>query len=292
MSRRTSRIRRSAGTFAARSEASLAYGGVRFVKPDPLSDLAVGLSGNLCLVALDGGRVTGQGCGGLFDRGPINWMMSCQTCGEFLAVRGVAADGVDRIVIFLADGSRLRVPLRNNLFAARVGRQQLPIRLVGCDSSGRVVATQLWRFGASLRVPAAAKRLNPVLRRTGPNGTSAELLVGRPARSYDCWRVEFSSGQKPGACTPLPNGGRRLQVDLVQPAGRDLFVVGQVSDAIARVELRFSDGERLVTKPVAGHFLFAIPSDHLSRRRQRAFVVTFDRYDLRHGRQRIFYSLR
>ena len=44
-----------------------AAGGIRFVKPDPLSDIAVGVSGSLCLSALDSaGKIEAQGCGPSF----------------------------------------------------------------------------------------------------------------------------------------------------------------------------------------------------------------------------------
>ena len=48
-----------------------AGGGIRFVKPDPLSDIAVGVSGSLCLSAIDSaGKVEAQGCGpNVFSRG-------------------------------------------------------------------------------------------------------------------------------------------------------------------------------------------------------------------------------
>lgn len=267
-----------------------AAGGIRFVKPDPLSNIAVGLSGGLCLSALDAaGRLAGQSCGSdFFARGPINALISCVICGEFMELRGVAADGVARVVFFTADGSRLSVPLRHNLFAGRVGRAQFPIRLVGYDTRGRVVASQLWNLGPRRAVPPQARRLRAVAREQGPRGTVARLKVGSHVRGFACWRVEFSTGLTRDACTS-PYSGSGFALDLLQPAGRDLFLVGRVSDAVRRVELRFSNSNKAVATPVQGHFILAVPERHLTKRRTRAFVVTVDADGKVRARQRIFF---
>jgi hypothetical protein len=268
-----------------------AAGGIRFVKPDPLSDIAVGFSG-LCISELDsGGRLGGQGCGGIFELGPIHAMISCRICGEFLELRGVAADGVGRVVAFGADGSRMQVALRHNLFAARIARTQFPIRLVGYDERGRVVATQQWRLGPRRAVPAAARVLRTVLRERGPRGTVGTLELGPRVRGYDCWRVRFSGGPTRGACIP-PYSGSRFSVDLVQPTGRDLFVAGRAGDAAERVELRFADGDKAVARFARGHFVVAAPAHRLTHRRTRAFVVAVDEAGKVRARQRIFFRLR
>ena len=269
-----------------------AGGVIRFVKPDPLSDLAVGLSGNLCLSAIDSaGKVEGQSCGpNFFARGPLNALISCRICGEFMELRGVAADGVARVVVFAADGSRLAVPLRHNLFAGRVARTQFPFRLVGYDAGGRVVATQLWDLRPRVAVPPAAKRLRPVRRVVGPNGTVATLAVGPHAAGFDCWRVAVSGGPVRGRCI-APYSGGRFAVDLVQPAGGDVFVAGRAGDAARRIELRFTAGDKVVANLVRGHFLLAVPRDHLTQRRQRAFIVSLDATGRVRARQRIFFHV-
>jgi hypothetical protein len=269
-----------------------AGGVIRFVKPDPLSDLAVGVSGSLCLSAIDSsGKVEAQSCGpDPFARGPLNALISCRFCGEFMELRGVAADGVVRIVVFAADRSRLTVPLRHNLFAGRVARTQFPFRLVGYDARGRVVATQLWDLRPRVAVPPAAKRLRPVRRVVGPNGTAATLAVGPGTGGFDCWRVAVSGGPVRGRCI-APYSGSRFAVDLVQPAGGDVFVAGRAGDATRRIELRFTDGDKVVANLVRGHFLLTVPSDHLTRRRQRAFLVSLDAAGNVRARQRIFFRL-
>jgi hypothetical protein len=65
-------------------------------------------------------------------------------------------------------------------------------------------------------------------------------------------------------------------VDLVQPAGRDLFVIGQARPPVATVEFHFQDGRVLQTRLVARLFVAAIPMAYLRPRRQLAFVVGYD----------------
>lgn len=273
-----------------------AVGGVRFVKPDPLSDLAVGLSDAECLYAVNSsGSLAATSCGlfSLFREGPINALISCALCGEFSEVRGVAADGVERVVIFLSDGSSQTAPLRDNLFAARVANAHFPVRIVGYDARDRVVATQLWAAWLNLRLaaPVAARRLHEVGRTTGPFGTTARLLVGRRVRGIHCWRAQFSTGQSRGSCVGPIHGGARTNVDLVQPAGGDLFFVGQAGASVVRIDVRFRNGDVVQARPMAGHFVAAVPRAHLSERQQRAFVEAFDRDGFRTRRQRVFFRL-
>jgi hypothetical protein len=264
--------------------------GIRFVKPDPLSDLAVGLSGD-CLYAVNSsGSLAVPSCG-LFFREPIRVVFSCVLCGEFSEVRGAAADGVKRIVIFLSDGSTQTVPLRHNLFAARVATAHFPVRIVGYDARDRVVAIQVWATQLGTMAPLAARRVHEVSRSTGPNGTTARLLVGRRVRGFHCWRAEFSTGQSHGGCVAPIHGGARTSVDLVQPAGGDLFFVGQAGARVVRVEVRFVNGDVVQARPMAGHFVAAVPRAHLSSRQQRAFVEAFDGEGFRIRRQRVFFRL-
>jgi hypothetical protein len=263
----------------------------RFLKPDPLSNIAVGLSGPpLCLISVgDAGEERARSCGGLLTRGPVNALISCNACGGFLEVRGVAADGVERVVIFFPDGGSQTVPLRHNVFAARASA--LPIRIVGYDARNRVVATQLWGVFRRPSVPVAAHRLHVVARASGPNGAIALLHVGPNVRGFECWRATFSTGQMRGSCVAPFSPGPQTRVDLVQPAGRDLFFVGTVGRRTERIEIRFADGDVLRLRPRASHFLLAVPRGHLTTMQQRALLAAFDDHGLRTIRQQVFFRL-
>ena len=266
-------------------------GGIRLIKPDPLSDLAVGLSGG-CLTAVDAsGRLTAQGCSAtLFPRGALNAMVSCRICGAFMELRGVAADGVGRVTAFTADNARLALPLKNNAFTARIGRTQFPVRLVGYDNRGRVVATQLWpgQPASTTRPPLRAQRLREAAIVHAPNGAVGTLHVGPRVAGFDCWRVDFTQRPSRGRCVP-PVSGSGFSLDLLQPVGRDMFLSGSVSADVTRVELRFGDGKRIRTTPTRRHFLLAVPDNELRERRTRAFVVTLDATGRVRAKQRIFF---
>jgi hypothetical protein len=58
---------------------------------------------------------------------------------QFITLSGIATDDVARLELFLGNGERRRVALRNNAFVARVHRAKMPGRLVAYDEDGRVI---------------------------------------------------------------------------------------------------------------------------------------------------------
>lgn len=267
------------------------------VKPDPLSNTAVGLSGNYCLLIAIGGPEQSTSCSSgrsFFARGSMHVVLTGDVSAS-MGVHGAAADGIRRVRIFLADGTRQEVALRHNLFTALVARAQLPLKIAAYDARGRVVGIVTPPAGIPPPPPAAATGLAPRLRVRGPNGTVALLKVGRPVRGYRCWRVVFSSGQSPGGCFPPVVGGPRTHVSLVQPAGRDLFVVGAAGvriPRITRVVLELAGGRDVSTRPVAGHFVLAVPRSHLTRTRQVAYLLAYNELGFRAYRQSVVFRVR
>lgn len=264
-------------------------GFTRLVKPDPLSNVVVGLSGHLCLLAIGIGG--GEGCSppsSFFQQGPLNMAEQYATGGASLIV-GAAADGVSRIVVFTADGQRQRVPLEDNLFSAFVPARQAA-KVVGYDRGGRVVAIgKIPGFGGRGLPTGALRNVHTAVRTTGPNGASGTILVGAAVRGLQCWRATFSTGQSQTGCKPTYPTGPWTYVEDVQPAGRDLFVLGYVRPPVVRVRLRFADGSSIGAKPVDGLFLLAIPRAHLSRTRQLAFVTGYDAHGKRVQRQGVLF---
>jgi hypothetical protein len=249
----------------------------RLVKPDPESNVLVGLAGEWCLVLVTNPGGPGTGCDspkGFWSRGPLNVMGSSEG-NRFVRFSGAAADGVRRIVVFLADGQRQEASLRDNLFTVLLDSAEFPARLVAYDAAGRIVGIDTPPWFMPKPVPKAATRLHRVLRVRGAHGTVAVLRVGRRVHGYRCWRVDFSTGQSPGACSPAEFSAASIWPDLVQPARPDLFVIGHTIGPIARVQLEFPNGDVRKTRPVAGLFVVAVPRSHLTRKRQTAFVVGY-----------------
>jgi len=249
-------------------------GFTRLVKPDPLSNLVVGLSGHLCLLVVSGGTTCSK-TEDFFASGSLNVSLFSPD-GQSFFVAGAAPDGVSRIEMFTSDGERQRVPLKDNLFTAIVGAHQAA-RIVGYDARGRVVAMQVFGgFGYGAPPAKAFQHLRDAVTAVGPNGASGTIRVGPVVQRLRCWRASFSTGQSQEGCKAEFPTGPWTYVASVQPAGRDLFVIGYVRSPVVSVRLRFADGSSVGAKPVAGMYLFAIPSSHLSTTRQLAFVIGYD----------------
>lgn len=252
----------------------------RLVKPDPLSDIVVGLDANICIV-LATGPGAGMGCNtrkGFFALGPLNVMTFGGGGTQSLIVAGAAADGVEKLTVFGSDGQKLSVPLRDNLFAARVALSEFPIRLVGYDKLDRVVAVRTLKseiFGNSLPRSAWTPS-GQTIRVQGPNGATANLHVTRGSKRIRCWSIRFSTGEVRRGCNPTNPTGAWVYTDLAQQAGRDLFVIGNVGAPVKLVKLRFADGRTLTTRPTADLFVFTVPRTYLRPQRQLAFVRGYD----------------
>jgi hypothetical protein len=252
-------------------------GSVRAVKPDPLGNFAIGLSGRYCLVTYVGSDSPfGTSCSNgadFFARGPMNVTLDGTGSSRFDFIAGAAADGVAQVKVFLQDGEVVNVPLRDNLFGALVPEPQLPARIVAYDARGRVVGIDVFpAAGLAAGAPASARRdLRVVARVRASDGVTATLRVGRRVRQIRCWRVDFSTGQRRGGCVPLGTGPY-ADVDLVQAAGADVFVMGNVRAPVEKVELRFADGRRILVTPVNGQFVVPVPARELRPERQLAFA--------------------
>jgi hypothetical protein len=248
------------------------FGPTRFVKPDPNSNVRVGLAGRGCLLVAFGSQSASSGCSDTFwTQGPLDWTMDGEYGIDFMRISGVVADGVERLVVFLADGQRQRAFLRDNLFTTLAATAEFPARIVAYDGAGRVVGIVTPRVPFHQTTPPAARRLQRGLRVRGPFGAVAVGYSGKRVRNYKCWRVDFSTGQSRGSCSGGIVAAPSIWIDLVEPAGGDLFVVGH-AHSIRQVRLELPNGDVRTTRPVGELFVFAVPRAHLTAVRQTARV--------------------
>jgi hypothetical protein len=119
----------------------------RVLRPDPTTNIriAVSLIGkrglNICVTTFEASD-SGGGCAvGLLLK-PFDAQLSGDT--SFALLSGLASDSVARMTLFLANGSRLPVPLKDNAFAIRAPQREFPVNLVAYDSRGRVVGVNPW----------------------------------------------------------------------------------------------------------------------------------------------------
>jgi hypothetical protein len=115
--------------------------------------------------------------------------------------------------------------------------------------------------------------------------------MGPVVQSYRCWRLDTATGPAPQGCNATSPTGPWVEADVVQPAGRDLFVVGHTRAPVVRVRLRFADGTSISMRPSHGFYLFAIPRPQLSTKRQLAFVLGLRDDGSVHQRQGVLFKL-
>ncbi len=257
-------------------ERSNAFGPTRFVKPDPNSNVRVGLAGRGCLLVAYGSSDPSTGCSDTFwTQGPLDWTMTGEYGVDFMRISGVVADGVTRVVVFLADGQRQRAFLRDNLFTTLAAAAEFPARIVAYDKAGLVVGIVTPHVPFAFRAPPAARKLRRVLHVGRPRGAVAVGSVGRRVGDYKCWRVDFSSGESRSACNAGAAVSPSIWIELVQPAGSDLFVVGHVQGFADHVLLEFPNGDVRRVRPVGGTFVIPVPRAHLTASRQTATVQSY-----------------
>ncbi len=215
--------------------------------------------------------VTRAGAGGgcspypqVFERTPIPSTLSGGGSGAFVTASGVASDEVARIEALLADGQHADVPLKDSAFIVDLPRANLPARLIAYDASGRVIyVSEPMRDFGSPSGPARG-RATSLLRVSGPDGATEELLVGPSTTGGDCMYVKhFFDRQHAGvgiSCDGPSWTGTALQLsaDFLPPR----FIGGRVRSDVQKVRIRFADGSATTLTPTRGYILWAVPKEH------------------------------
>jgi hypothetical protein len=249
-----------------------ADGAFRFFKPDPTSDIVVGISPG-CIYLDDG--VACSSPNDMFSRGPLNAMITAanetNSSDAFLNVGGAAADGVAAIRAFLPNGSSERLALTDNVFAGVIPNLP-PVRLVAYDAKGRIAGVETM-LSFARTAPTKARRFTAFMSLRGAHGVRASLALGPMVSYVRCWRLATSAGAHQGGCETQSITGPALTIVGVQPSGGALFVFGTIRESVASVSIRFDDGRETRARVTAGWFLVAIPARELSHTRRHAVVI-------------------
>jgi hypothetical protein len=128
----------------------------RLIQPDPDDPLRIGVGVGpaqgitrghpvrgtwICLIEIDSlsSAAGSAGCGPLLsDKRPI--ALGPWTEAPITHFNGVAADGITRIVAYLANGRTVPAALRDNVFSVALPQAELPGEIVGYDAAGKVTA--------------------------------------------------------------------------------------------------------------------------------------------------------
>jgi hypothetical protein len=130
----------------------------RVIQPDPDDPIRVGIAvadatgftrghaitGNaLCVIEFQP-LMRGEGSGGCspvpFQNGAL--MMGGWMSSPITHFNGLAADGIRRVVVYLASGRKVEAALRDNVFSVAVPQAELGGKLVGYDAKGRVAVIE------------------------------------------------------------------------------------------------------------------------------------------------------
>jgi hypothetical protein len=248
----------------------------RLIQPDPndfVRMIVVGVSpsgsmqdaeAGVCFGELQGNGI-GSTCMRLssaFVRDPLWLTLGGSGMSQYSVLAGAASDDVARIAAYLGNGDVVPVSLRDNVFVARVARGAFPMRLVGYDATGLVVAVHDFASdGLTSPAPSLARKsVRTRLRVIGDHGATAMLRAGDVVGGYRCWSISFESGAEEGGCTPWPIKDPPLLLLNAERSGSDVFIAGQLPEAVAQVRVRFPDGVDKVVDPTDGFALTAIPA--------------------------------
>jgi hypothetical protein len=288
----------SGSMFFSHGAAHLLFG--RLIQPDPRNRMRVGLSLwmlpkppqhmsfmkrglYLCTSLIVG---SGGGSGGcsvmteMFARSPVNFGLTTFGGGnQYSILDGVASDDVARIAVFLGTGEVLDVPLRDNAFLTQVSRAKFPIRVVGYDNAGHVIANQFMisESGPSgpRYVPAKHAKWKQLATVTDAAGGRGELWTVPSQAGGVCWRFHGPGGGGAGGCTP-PTWKGGIRGDVVPTVGPRAVLIAQTLPAVTRVVVAYKSGATDIVTPKSGFVVYAVPKGRVDALDRVTTITAFD----------------
>ena len=261
----------------------------RVIAPDPGRPVRVAVTlstsrhghrpTGLCTWIVTRGGGGGGGCAvraTIFSRGPITTGIGMSGgSSEFSTTSGVVSDEVARIVAFLADGQRMRVPLADNVYVVDIARSRLPARLVAYDRNGRVIGLTTPIDDLRDSSGPARGRARLLLHAVSPTGSTASLYVGKSTTGGRCMYLRYFQSKRVRGVTQGCAGPtwRAQPLQLGTENNPPEFVYGRVRADITTVVIRFADGGHAAVAPTHGFVLYTVPRRHLAPGHQVVAVV-------------------
>jgi hypothetical protein len=197
--------------------------------------------------------------------------------GGFVLLAGHVTDGVQRLALRLGSSHTRRLRLVNGFFATAFTQSQIrrdavrPTALAGYGADSRPVANvTLPRVpppGLTFAPPAFYKGMRALLQVNSPSGALATLTL-REHNGQPCEEIWFAGGESSGC----GGGGTRPGASkvslswLVSSSGavQQTLLVGHVSEPVARVQIRYANGQRQTLKLLRGRFLVELTDAQLA----------------------------
>ncbi|HET7145834.1 MAG TPA: hypothetical protein VFI10_01450 [Gaiellaceae bacterium] len=254
----------------------------RVVQPNPQVPLGVGLSlaiapargpmrgGLYVCMSLVEAQLMSAGCSPadeIFERSPVTFGLTTRGGGDqYSYLDGIASDDVAGVRLYLGTGETVDLPLVDNAFLTQVSRAKFPLRLVGYDASGRIVANSVVESENGPSGPAYRPKSGATWQQA-VSVDGASLWTVTSAAGGVCWKLRYRGGSGADGCTPPDWTGelRNDVVPLAYPAGGpDPVVLVEAKPDVARVEIRYRSGATELLAPENGFLLHAIPTEHVA----------------------------
>ncbi len=198
----------------------------------------------------------------------------------------VDSDYADAVEIQLADGAAVRPsiiwvsePIAAGFFVYEVSERDRRAggisSVVALDGTGSVIAEDRGRPGESAGAPpsdAILEKQRVVLRLAMRRGEAAVVVAPTRYEGRCAWLELLGRSLRFVPCLPKGYTFGPFAVRFV-PTSDDVLLVGAVSHEVARIEVRFADGDVAAVRPQGGFVLFEIPSVHLHRGSEAIAVV-------------------
>jgi hypothetical protein len=227
----------------------------------------------------------GGGCspvGRFFERGPVSLGLYTENGGDqYVVMNGLASDDVASIELYLANGERIAVPLKDNVYAIEMARTKFPARLVARDGDGRVIGIEAYNHDPLADPgprPVAGKQ-RVVKRVVAANGDEGVLRVGPSTDGTRCWRVSLTGGAGGGGC--LPKGFKERLALGVNNSSDAAFLSGTVAPGTTSVDVHFRNGDTVKVATTEGAVLVALTQEQVPE-----VVIARDPSGAEVGRQR------
>jgi hypothetical protein len=260
----------------------------RLLTPDPRSHVrmlvAIGpLPGrgasqgerSLCAYRVSG-KHAGGGCSPLdnpFPLAPFTLGQSIDEGGDqYATLSGLASDDVARLQLFLATGETRPIPLRDNAWLVQAARAAYPVRIVAYDRDDRIIGIQ--DMGGDERRTRPVGTWRTVLTVPGHGGDLARMRVASSSDGGRCYEIRLPGGGGSNGCPPKASRVHIPKLSVGISAGRDgAWLIGQVSDEIATVDIVSRTGEIETVEPTAGFILTPLEKRSSVERNGLAKVV-------------------
>jgi hypothetical protein len=219
----------------------------------------------LCGFLVSGGGA-GGGCNPLKamfsgGRGPFTLGESIEEGGDqYATLSGLASDDVARMQLFLATGETQPIPLRDNAWLVQAARADYPVRIAAYDRDDRIIGIQTMEGDGHTSKPVGEWRT--VLSVPDEKGRMGEVRVARSSDGGRCSEIRLPGGGGGSGCPPKASLAHMPKLSMgINTSVDGAWVSGEVTDAIASVDVVLTNGKVINVETSEGFVLYPLGID-------------------------------